>query len=401
VLNRLLYTSLVDVSVPYGPGVNERGFIKDMSRRFGDNFKAVIPRPSKGLPDDLRHADIAYLNYSRSSRTPFGWMEARLIGCFSLRKIVKEFQPEFIVTRLGAFSLPQFIATYRNSIPFALKTAGGGNYVAFYNANPVRRVFSGINEYIFANQLKKCVTVDVVSDIQLKSLTERYPWISERAFMIDNGVDLEMFSSEEDCNIRDQLGFEENNLVLGYVGAFPMSRGGREVIDMVKSLQDLLPVKGLIVGDSGEAGQCRQYACDKRVEEHIVITGQVEYERVPCFMKAMDIGFSILSPDKQHASEQKVRQYLASGLSVVGTPGSNDFLKGYDFARIVSGKSISEIAEAVFSFLAEGREGLMKRGKEARKFAENELSIESRNTYRLKLWKNVLVEAGENEGTQF
>lgn len=392
-IKRILYSSLVDVSVPYGPGVNERGFIKDMARRFGDNFKVVIPRPSKGLPDDLSHADVSYLNYSRTSRTPLGWLEARVTGCFKLISMAKIFNPDLIVIRPGAFSLPQFFLSRCMSVSYALKTAGGGNYDAFYKTSPARRIFSGINEYIFSKLLRKCITVDMVSDLQRRSLTEKYPWIAERAYMIDNGADLEMFSSKENGNIRKQLGFSENDLVVGYVGAFPMRRGGKEVIDLVKYLQGSLPIKGIVVGDSGEADQCRQYADENDIGQLVIITGQIDYEDVPKCMKAMDVGLSILRPEQQNACEQKIRQYLSSGLCVVGTPGSNDFLKGYDFARIVSGESIAEIAEAVLSLVKDDPDGLNKRADTARQFAQEELSIESRNSYRLKLWEDALAKA--------
>jgi glycosyltransferase involved in cell wall biosynthesis len=362
-----------------------------MAKRFGNNFKAVIPRPSKGVPDDLRQVNIGYLNYSKSSRKPLGWIEARLIGCIRLQSFITEFRPELIVIRPGALSLPQFLSTLRKHIPFAIKTAGIGSFEAFYKHSPLRRLFSGLNECLFLKLLNNCVAVDVASDMQRELLTNLYPQVSDRAFVIDNGVDLEIFSTGDGRAVRQKFNISEADVVIGYVGNFPMSRGGKEVVDLVNYLHRSMPAKGIIVGDSGEADQCRHYVHELGLSDLITVTGQVEFEYVPDVINAMDIGLSILTPEKRHASEQKVRQYLASGLCVIGTQGSNDFLKSYDFARVVSGVNISEIYDAAFSLLNEGRSGLNKRASQAKQFARNELSIESKNDYRLEVWSKYLA----------
>lgn len=392
IIQRILYTSLVDVSVPYGPGVNERGFIKDMAKRFGGNFKAVIPRPSKGLPGELHKVNISYLNYLISGRNIFGWIETRLIGCLRLKSIISEYRPNLIVMRLGALPLPAFFCVLPNSVPYALKTAGVGSFERFYKTNPLRRITAGSNEYILNKMLTHCIAVDVVTDVQRKSLIESYPQVADRAFVIDNGVDLEMFPANDGSIAREKFSIAADDIVFGYVGGFPMRRGGKATVDLVKYLHDhvSLPVKGIIVGDSGEAEQCRQYARQSGISELITVTGQVSYEEVPELMSAMDVGLSILRPQEQHASEQKVRQYLAAGLCVIGTRGSNDFLRDHDFARVISGDTVSEIADAALSLLDRGRAGLKERAKGSKRLANKELSIESRDNYRLKLWTEAL-----------
>jgi len=383
--------SLVDISVPYGPGVNERGFIKDMARRFEENFKAAIPRPSMGLPLELRHTNISYLNYSKSSRNAFGWLELRLAGCLRMRSIIKTFQPDFIVMRVSALSLPQYFGAILTKIPFALKTAGAGRFESFYKVSIPRRIMAGSNEYIFRTLLNKSVLIDVVSDMQRISLITKYPQIKDKTCVVDNGVDFELFSSGNGVEKRNKLGIDYNHFVFGYVGGFPFSRGGKEVIDLIKYFKGSLPVMGLIVGDSGEAVKCKQYSLHLGVADLVTITGQVDYMEVPDLMNAIDIGLSILRPDKIHASEQKVRQYLAAGLSVIGTQGSNDFLRGYDFAQVVTGVDMQEIIKAASTLLAEGRSGLKRRATHAKNFIQKNHTIESKSNLRLKLWSEAII----------
>ena len=389
-LTRILYSSFADISLPYGPGVNERGFIKDMAKRFGENFKVVIPRPSKGLPKELQNANISYMNYLKSSRSILGWVEARLLGCFRLRSDIKEFKPDLMVIRSGSLALPYLFSAIDGSVPFALKTAGAGSFEAFYRTNPLRRITSGSNEYILSKLLAKSIAVDVTGDVHRESLIKLCPKIADRVYVIDNGVDLGMFSSRNGPMIREKYGIAADDIVIGYVGGFPMRRGGKEVIDLIGNLYESLPVKGIIVGDSGEVEQCREHARHTEVSDLITITGQVDYEKVPDLMDAMDIGLGILRPQQQHACEQKVRQYIASGLCVIGTQGSNDFLRGHDFARVVPGENMSEITDAALSLLEEGSIGLKKRAEKARQYAKEKLSIESRNNSRLTIWDEAL-----------
>ena len=142
----------------------------------------------------------------------------------------------------------------------------------------------------------------------------------------------------------------------------------------------------MIVGDSGEAGACRQYAKASGVSDEVVVYGEADYGDVPKLMACMDIGLSILRQAERGNSEQKVRQYLATGLCVVGTSGSNDFLEGQGFARIVQTGEPREVVHAVRQFLEQSVEDLTVLAQEARCYAESNLSITARTEQRIQIW---------------
>jgi glycosyltransferase involved in cell wall biosynthesis len=213
--------------------------------------------------------------------------------------------------------------------------------------------------------------------------------------VIDNGVDLSLFVPGRKAASRRRLGFFDQDFVVGYIGGHPLRRGGKEVIDAVARLGAEGNVKGLIVGDSGQADACRQYALSRGVSDSVVVYGQADYGEVPGLMASIDVGLSILKGRERMHSEQKVRQYLATGLCVVGTAGSNDFLRGRDFARIVETDDPEETVDAVASLFAHGHERLADLGGRARGFAESELSFAQRNDRRIELWE----EATANSST--
>lgn len=388
-IKKLLYTSFVDVGVPYGPGVNELSFIRDMRRRLGDGFMAVIPTPQReDMVAEMRAAGAEFL-CSASVRTVPGWVEARTLGFTRLQRVVRMFKPDLVVMRPGSFSFPQ-LWIKRVGYPYVLKTAGDGNFDRFYQRGRLRRITAGHNERQFAELLAGCMCVDVVSEMQLSALESRYPEARGKAYHIDNGVDTEVFGAMDRNQARQALGFGADDVVIGYVGNFPERRGGREVVEAVSALRERFPVKGLIVGDSGEAEACRSLAARLGVSDRVNVVGEVEYARVPAFMAAMDVGFSIRRRAEQNCAELKVRQYLASGMCLVGTAGSNDFLIGQPFARIVDDESLGPISEACQELLSHGRGEIERLGVMARDYAVKNLSVEKINRQRMDLWMNLM-----------
>jgi glycosyltransferase involved in cell wall biosynthesis len=389
-IERILYSCLTDVSLPNGPGVNERGFLADMLRRFDDRLLAVIPRPSRGLPGELASLKCNFIPAHRSTRTPVGWVEVRALSAGIVANAISAFQPDLVVLRTGAMPIPHVAALRNAAVPYVVKTAGDVTHRAFYGAGGLRRLIRPLNERLFRRLLLGAAFVDVVTDEQKRLLIERFPGMSRRVAVIDNGVDLDTFGRNDLPNVRAALGFRDDEIVIGYVGNLPMQRGGGEVVAAVAALVPRYPVRGLIVGNSGEADQCRRAAEEAGVAGRVIVYGEADFSDVPGLMGAMDIGVSILRPRERSASEQKVRQYLASGLCVVNTEGSNEFLRGQPFARLTSTHDQELVCEAVQSLACLGRQRLEEIGREARAFAEANLSITTRNDKRLELWNETL-----------
>jgi glycosyltransferase involved in cell wall biosynthesis len=384
---RILYTSLVDLSIPYGPGVNERGFAKDMLRRFGTDLHAVVPRPLKGLPEELAALDATFLPRGATIRSLHGWLLAGSAAFSMLPRAIAGFQPDLVVVRTGALALGHLRATSGLNVPYVLKTAGDVTFRSFYGRSPVRRVTRPVNDFMFHRLLHGAMCVDVVSSAQRQRALALYPELETRVHVIDNGVDLQHFTPGARDASRRRLGFSSDEFVVGYVGNLPMRRGGREVIDVVADLVPRFKARGLIVGDTGEAAACRDYADRRGVADAVVVYGEADYGEVPALMGAMDVGLSILRSHERGNSEQKVRQYLAMGLCVVGTAGSNDFLRGEDFSRIVATEEPGPIIEAVKSLAELPASARAEYGREARRLAQTSLSIAARNQERLDLWQ--------------
>lgn len=387
---RVLYTSYVDVSLPYGPGVNEYGFLKDMSQRFGSNLHVVIPRPARELPPELTSLDATYLTMFGSSRNPTAWFQARTTGAIALWSAIRKFNPDVIVLRSGAMSLSQLLIGAQKKVPYVIKTAGDGSHTEFYSRRKFSRALKPVDQLIQKCVFENACCIDVVSGPQKNKLSSLYPSLSERVHVIDNGVETAKFNPDNYPQSKKSLGFSDDDIVVGYVGSVPMQRGGKEVIDVVAALRSNTRVRGLIVGDSGEADACREYASKLGLSDLVVVYGEADYPKVPGLMAAIDCGMSIRRVNERSVAELKVRQYLASGACVVGTPVSNDFLRGYDFARVVESDETEEVVAAVQDLIENGQVRLAELGKKARAFADAELSLAARNDLRLRYWTEAI-----------
>lgn len=386
-MKRILYTSLVDISLPYGPGVNERVFLEDLLDVPGLEVMAAIPSPAKGLPAGLEKLAIRRIPSPGSVRNYLGWASARLLGVPVVCSALREFQPDFVIMRSASFPLPLYICGRAGKWPFAVKTYGDPRFHAFSDGGPARRLIAKWSRRMNKTLLESAVAVDVVSASQKDVLVQETGLSGAAVHVIDNGVDLHRFRLGGGSKVRTELGIPPEAIVVGYVGNFPFRRGGKEVLDAVAALSKDRKVYGVVVGDAGEAEKCREYASRTGLTANIKIMGEVAYEEVPDLMSAMDVGLSILRKEERGESEQKVRQYLACGLSVVGTEGSNDFLRGHSFGRVVTSTRIEEVAAAVQSLISGGKEGLKQQGLAARRFAETHLSVRSRTVERLALWQ--------------
>lgn len=388
---RILYLSLVDLSMSSGPSVNERGFLKDMALRFGDRFLALVPRTKRPLPKDLDDVSIEFISYVPGSKTIFGWLESRISGCFKAQLFINSFKPDVIVMRAGALALPQYVVARKNtSLPYFLKTAGGGDFNSFYNQNFMRRVISGINEIIFHFLIKNAQCIDVVSKMQVDSLSSCFPDSADKIFQIDNGVDTSLFNSEERVRVRERFGWGEQDVVLGYAGSQPYKRGAKELIHCVAAHKNE-GVYGLVIGRLDNNDDCLSLTKSLGVEHLVTFTGEVDYTDVPDLMSTFDIGFSLLELNERSASEQKVRQYISTGAFVIGTHGSNDFLEEMSFASVLD-DNIPELAcEAVQQYLNMNFNVRYSLRNDAKNYAINHGSISKKNEERLALWWKYLA----------
>ncbi len=170
--------------------------------------------------------------------------------------------------------------------------------------------------------------------------------------VIPNGVNLELFRAA-----REKIPHPPTVIYMGRV----MDWAGLEVaFEAVAGIRGEIPgLRLLVLGRSDPAydRHLRSVVSVLRVEETVQFVGEVRYEELPGFLRRADVGLAAFRPNlmKDFAFPLKVVEYMAAGLPVVGTRGTETarIIEEYDAGLVVE-CSPRRLAEAIRSLLTDG-----------------------------------------------
>ena len=120
---------------------------------------------------------------------------------------------------------------------------------------------------------------------------------SSKIQTIHNGIDLKKFSPKVDSTItRKELGFSEDDFVMVYSGRINNEKGVSELIDAILLIKDQPNIKLMIIGGTffGNTTEEDEFILSlkekaKIIEDRIVFTGFVPYEKMPSYLQIADI----------------------------------------------------------------------------------------------------------------
>jgi glycosyltransferase involved in cell wall biosynthesis len=143
---------------------------------------------------------------------------------------------------------------------------------------------------------------------------------SKPVAIIPSGIDLELFSKKSASKIRDKYNLDDNNFVIGYVGGISRTRR----LDFVLRVFSNIPnaeYRFMFVGDGDDRKRLETLAKDLRIQDRVIFTGSVPYERVPSYISAFNAGLCHL-PDElifRYSFPMKILEYLACGIPVLAS----------------------------------------------------------------------------------
>jgi glycosyltransferase involved in cell wall biosynthesis len=145
--------------------------------------------------------------------------------------------------------------------------------------------------------------------------------------VVPNGVDVHPFQSVEQVISRQELGFEEDDILLTYMGRVGPEKNLpfllRAFAGIAKTYDN---VNLLILGDGPERENLEDRVRVMGIGNRVKFTGMIPYSKLPAYMAAADV-FVTASVTEVHPLS--VIEALASGLPVVGiqSPGVGDIVK--------------------------------------------------------------------------
>lgn len=388
---KILYLSFADISKTNGPAINERGFIPLLYSQIGDNARFLIPQPEDKIPANIPTHAVTFFPTSKH-RKPTAWLYQQYHFAKVLDRLLTEEKFDLLIIRPDIFDFKLKKIVEKHSIPYVLKTAGGGQFNVFKRKNKLYNALAGINHNNFKWLVQNAKMIDVVSPTQRTSLISLFSIDESKIKWIDNGVNIDQFQPEDSLRVRESLGLHKFEPIIGFVGGFPWKRGGMQIVKALPRLKKKYPnIGGLIIGSGKEMPELKNKAKELGVWENCIFTGQIPFEQVPNYINCFDIGISQLYIEEQGASEQKVRQYLGCGKPIIVSPGSvNNFVEENEIGKIVDPLDEDAFYKAVDYYLSLSALDYEEVSKRARKYAEEQLSYESKVKERLNYYKEIL-----------
>jgi len=148
---------------------------------------------------------------------------------------------------------------------------------------------------------------------KLKSDLERLGVNREKIVISPSGVDLSFFS-RANANYKmlymEKLGIDEDNIIIGYIGAINRKRNLETIIHAFLELKKRISDFKLIFVGFGPDIEYYRKLVEKR--DDIIIVGEVPYNELPSWYSLFDIGISVTPTFMaKYSSPLKALEYMA------------------------------------------------------------------------------------------
>jgi len=388
----ICYISHVDISLPNGPGVNEREFLltlREESLLRGDQASCIIPKPS--LPLDTPVPDAHFFQPSLPiSRFPSlnrllanAWLAGLIIG------LTLKYGYDLYILRISRTGL--FIPVLLRLLgkPYSMKTLG--NTMKFNKAER-RPWHERAVTLIFRKILRDSLTTDVCTPQLEKSYRSGYG--VDNIQVIDNAVNVERFLPLDREECRRACGLKEFDRIVGYCGGRPSERGARQLVEISPRLIERYPGAGIvIIGEDQDLDTLKIKARDSGLSDRIRFMGTIPYTELNPFLNCFNVGVALDTAQRIDLignSSQKIRQFIACGIPVICAGNTNTGLIREKLGSWVDPGDPEQLLHEICSWFDLPGDQIPQFRDKARRYAEENLSTRIAYAKRYSAWKKAM-----------
>jgi len=384
---KMLYVSSVDLSLNNGPSVNEREFIISISRIMNDDILFVIPKPRLNFYDE--NFPVKKCIFSKKM-TKFTFITHSISQTLKSFKMIKKFNPDFILFRSGALPISQYFISKKAKIPYGIKTIGPGLLNFYKNENNIfKKLIYLINYKMNKNLFLNASYLDSVSSKHIEDINTIL--CSNLIInIVDNSVNTSRFYIINRNEARKDLNLQRFKFIIGYAGNFPLSRGAFELISISKTLINEFTNIGFVILGGEDTDKMKDLVSELGVSDNFIITGRVPLDSVNKYINTFDIGVSFLKKENMGASEQKIRQYISCGVPVICSSISSEFVAEHNIGFVVKNNNLDIIIDVVKEILNNDYWLNDHARQKIRNYAIENLSVESSTKIRVNLINEVI-----------
>lgn len=257
------------------------------------------------------------------------------------------------------------------------------NHGFFHKSSPLTSIFKRLERFIN----RRADAMITSSDQGQQELVREWGISPERVTNLIDGVDTEVFHPYSQSESRRELGIPENVKLVVYLGLFNRYQGVDLLLDVISQVRaKFYDVRFLLMGFPDE--EYRRKAKEMGIDDVIIFTGRVQYERAAFFLSAGDLA---VSPKlAQTEANGKLFNYMACGLPTVTFDSNiNHEILG-DSGIYVEHGNTSALADAIVTSIYDS-EGMMLFSQRVRDRAINMHSWNTRSRQLELLYRALLI----------
>ncbi|MFC1921395.1 glycosyltransferase family 4 protein [Chloroflexota bacterium] len=245
----------------------------------------------------------------------FDYMSMVITYQKEINRQIKEFKPDILI---GDCILTTYLG-YRYAKKYGIPTV---YYILDVNHKLIPHKFlQPLGKLIESINIRNADLVLAINE-SLREYTIRMGAVSGRTSVLPAGTDIKRFNTGADkYNIRKQYGFNQDDLVLFFVGWIHHFNGLKEVaLELVS--ENNPEIKFMVVGDGDGLGELQTIQNKYNLHDRLILTGRKPYDELPKLLSAADICLLPAYPDEpimKAVVPIKMYDYLAAGKPIIAT----------------------------------------------------------------------------------
>ncbi|HID69265.1 MAG TPA: glycosyltransferase family 1 protein [Desulfobacterales bacterium] len=281
-----------------GPGVKREGDSESRSDRF-----FWVKRLFKGPLYEV--VELAY----------------NVVGYRSLRKAIKEFEPDFIYDRYITYNYSAVAAAGKSHLPIFLEVNAPLAYERDHE--PDETLY--LKKIAYSIEKKACCDASsaIVVSTPLKEYLTSIGVPGNQVHVLPNGVNLEKFyPRERSGQLMNKLSLTKDDVVIGFVGILRPWHGIDFLLDaFARICKEVDNCTLLLVGDGPIQEEIEDKAKHLGLKDKVTITGRVPHKEVADYVALFDVAVSPRATF--YASPMKIIEYMAQQRAVVAPDMAN------------------------------------------------------------------------------
>ncbi|MHA1251157.1 MAG: glycosyltransferase family 4 protein [Candidatus Helarchaeota archaeon] len=254
----------------------------------------------------------------------------------------------------------------------------------------LKRIYEKI-DFLYSNR------IIAISPLMKKLLIKNYKIPSDKIDIISSGVNSELFNPNKEFNldIKFKNINEKDFKIILYEGNITQKRGIETLIKSIFLVKKKIKnIKLILIGNISNKYKfiINKIVNDLNLTKNVILTGFVDYKKVPAFISIADICVSPLYPiiSYQISSPLKILEYLSMEKPVIASDiyAHRLLIKNYYNGQLVEPKNPIALANAI-TYILENYEDCKKWGKNGRKMILKKYTWKIKTKELLKTYKRV------------